>query len=106
MDYARNAIVTERVRACEARASRARGWARVAYALLVASFLFAAWQDRALAPPVHDGMKVVAERAVWAAGNTDEVRAWIKGVFDSPSGTTSVKSQYDPVTRFLLQWEN
>ncbi|MBZ0123286.1 MAG: hypothetical protein K8F31_05315 [Roseovarius sp.] len=104
MDYARKALAQDRERAFGARAARARGWARLAYAALVAMFLFAAWQDRALAPPVHDGMKVTAERIVWVTENTDEVRAYIRGLMRSPSGS-SAKPQHDPVTRFLLQFE-
>lgn len=104
MDYARKALAEDRERAFGARAAHARGWARLAYAVLVALFLFASWQDRALAPPVHDGMKVTVERVVWMAENTDEVRAYIQGLMRSSSGT-SAKPQHDPVTRFLLQFE-
>jgi len=107
MDYARETTAKDRVHAFSARASRARGWARVVYALLVAAFLFGAWQDRALAPPVHDGMKVVVERTRYAVENSDEVRTWLKGLFSSTGGgISSAKPQYDPVTRFLLQWQN
>lgn len=104
MDHARKTLTKDRERAFDTRAARARGWARLTGAALVVLFMFAAWQDRALAPPVHDGMKVTVERVVWASQNSDEVRAWIRAHLSGPSGS-SAKSQYDPVTRFLLQFE-
>lgn len=104
MDHARKAQAQDRERAFGARAARARGWARLAYAALVALFLFAAWQDRALAPPVHDGMKVTAARVVWTVENSDKARTWVRGLLHTPSGT-SARPQHDPVTRFLLQFE-
>lgn len=104
MDHAREALAEDRARAFHTRAAKARGWARLAYALLVGVFLFAAWQDRRLAPPVHDGMQATAGRVARAAEHSDEVRAWLKGLFGGPSGS-GAKSEYDPITRWLLQWQ-
>ena len=47
-----------------ARTARARKWARVMTLVLFGLFLTATWQDRGLAPPVHDGMIVVSNMAM------------------------------------------
>jgi len=104
MERLANSLADDRQRALRNRAIKARGWARLVYAVLVVAFLFAAWQERPLAPPVHDGMKLVSARVSYAMNNTDEVRAALRGFFSSPSGS-SAKPEHDPVTRFLLQWE-
>ena len=105
MDYARNALAADRARAFDARARKARGWARLVYAVLVAGFLYAAWQDRALAPPVHDGMQVVAAKISYAIENSDDLHNYVQQAFKGPSGT-SAESKYDPVTRWLLKWSD
>ena len=43
-----------------ARAGRARRWARVLMVVMLAAFLAAVWQTRAIAPPVHDAMHATA----------------------------------------------
>ncbi|QGX98879.1 hypothetical protein EI983_11590 [Roseovarius faecimaris] len=48
----------------EARSAKARGYARFLKYCLFALCLSAIWQEERLAPPVHDGMKLLAGKAM------------------------------------------
>ena len=95
----------EREGAYHHRAHRARYWARRVFWLAAFAALFGIWQDRALAPPVHDGMKRVAGNVVYAFENSDQVRAKLHSFFGG-NGKTSLQQQYDPITRWLLKWKD
>ncbi|MFK7938732.1 MAG: hypothetical protein AB8B82_05090 [Roseovarius sp.] len=47
-----------------ARSAKARGYARWMVLCLMVLCLSAIWQDKRLAPPVHDGMQHVSELAM------------------------------------------
>lgn len=94
-----------RVIAYAARARAARVWARRVILVLAAVYLVGVWQNRPLAPDVHDGMKTLAARAAHALDNTDEVRAYIRQALSRPSGT-SAEPRHDAVTRWLLKWKD
>lgn len=103
MDYIQKAQDKHAERPQAARSVKARRWSRRVFALLIFTFLFAVWQDRALAPPIHDGMQKIVSHAVGFVENSDDIRAYVKETFSSPSGT-SVQEKYDPITRWLLKW--
>lgn len=50
--------------AIAARSARARKYARVMKFTLFVLILTAVWQDKRLAPPVHDGMQLIAGKAI------------------------------------------
>jgi len=91
--------------AYRARAQRVRGWARILMVCMLAWFLVAVWQTRAIAPPVHDLMQTAAGHARYAMDNTDKLRTRIRHALNPPSGT-SVQAQHDPITSWLLKWTN
>ena len=96
-------LAEDRVLAFRARAKRARRYARLASYMIGALFLMATWQDRALAPPVHDGMVMIADKVSYALENSENAREFVKQTFSSPSGT-SVQAEFDPITAWLLKW--
>ena len=85
------------------RSTRARRWARTVLGLLIFTSLYGIWQERALAPPVHDGMRSMVSHVTYAMENSDDIRGFVKQTFGSPSGT-SVQQEFDPITRWLLKW--
>ncbi|MEQ9674530.1 MAG: hypothetical protein RLO10_08710 [Roseovarius indicus] len=103
MDYIQKAQEKHQERPHAARAVRARRWSRRVFALLILVFLYAVWQDRALAPPIHDGMQKTVSLAAGFVENSGDIRSYVKQTFGSSSGT-SVEQQYDPITRWLLKW--
>jgi len=103
MDYIQKAQERYTEKPHVGRSTRARRWARTVLALLIFTSLCAIWQDRALAPPVHDGMHGLASHVMYAVENSDDLRGFVKQTFSSPSGT-SVQQEFDPITRWLLKW--
>lgn len=103
MDYIQKAQEKYREPTSAKRSTRARRWARTVLALLIFTSLFAIWQDRALAPPVHDGMHGMASHVMYAVENSDDLRGFVKQTFSSPSGS-SMQQEFDPITRWLLKW--
>jgi len=93
----------ERMQAFRARAKRARRYARLASYMIGAFFLMATWQDRALAPPVHDGMVSIVDKVNYALENSDGARDFVKQTFSRPGGS-SVQAEFDPITSWLLKW--
>ncbi len=105
MQYGQKIYAEAREQAYNARARRARGWARLVLWMAAAVFLMAVWQDRALAPPVHDGMTMLTEKVQYALENSDNARDFVKQAFSSPTGT-SRQAEFDPITTWLLKWRN
>ena len=105
MQYSRRFIAEERQRAYNARSQKAGGSVRMDFWLMGAPLLTAFWQDRNLAPPVHDGMRVVKSNVEYVIENSDEVRAYVRQAFSSPTGT-SAQPKYDPITSWLLKWKD
>lgn len=110
MDYATRihsdqAYAQAREQAFKARAKRARRWARLITLALFTVFLTAVWQNRALAPPVHDGMVLITDKVQYALENSDSAREFVRQSLSSPSGT-SRQSEFDPITTWLLKWRN
>lgn len=105
MQYGHQTYAEAREQAYLVRARRARGWARLVLWVAAGVFLVAVWQDRALAPPVHDGMMMLTEKVRYALENSDSARDFIKQTFSSPTGT-SREAEFDPITSWLLKWRN
>ncbi|AWZ22509.1 conserved hypothetical protein [Roseovarius sp. EC-HK134] len=63
-----------------ARARRARRWTWVAGVSLGVCGLLAIWQERALAPGVHDGMQRLVAQAQGVMDGNEAVRALLAGV--------------------------
>ena len=88
-----------------ARNKRARRWARVSPYALGICCLTAIWQDRALAPAVHDGMIVVADATttfIYESENSGFATAMSN--FSGVGGLDA--SQFDPITDALLRMQN
>ncbi len=105
MQFSRQIIAQERQNAYVARSKKARGWARMVLWMATAVFLMAVWQDRSLAPQIHDGMVKVKGDVQYAMENTDEMRGYIQGMFSSPSASGSA-AKYDPITSWLIKWKD
>lgn len=103
MDYIQKAQEKYTEKPYAGRSYRARRWARTVLGLLIFTFLYGVWQDRALAPPLHDGMHKMAAHVVYAYENADSVRAFVKETFGGYSAK-SMEQEYDPITRWLLKW--
>lgn len=108
MDYIEHLKARERKDtrdiARKARAKRARIWARRVIMAMVVLGLFAIWQDRRLAPQVHDGMRSLAVFVQGSLDGQEKTSGWLKRALSSPTGATSIQQKHDPVTRWLLKW--
>jgi hypothetical protein len=86
----------DRYAARSSRARRLAAWVRLA---LFACVLTAIWQDKALAPPVHDGMQQVASLASSALGSSSTVQSYLS------MATTTLPSmndgEMDPVSKLV-----
>ena len=78
------------------RARRLAGWVKLA---LCACVLTAIWQEKALAPPVHDKMQDVAALASSALGGSQNVQSYLS------MATTTLPSmndgEMDPVSTLV-----
>jgi hypothetical protein len=84
-----------------ARARRARRWAWMTSASLGLCVLLAIWQERALAPGVHDALQGAVARAQSMIDGNETARAFLAR-FDG--GVTVAKdSGLDPLTALLLR---
>jgi hypothetical protein len=103
MDFAR--ITQEsRVERFQERARTARKWSRLTFVCLIGACLGAIWQDRALAPQVHDRMQVVAGRATEFIENSESTRASLLAMSEF-TGNGS-QSEFGPITEALLKLRN
>lgn len=97
--------VEMRIERLAARNVRARRWARVATYALGICCLAATWQERAIAPAVHDGMVVVADAATTFIYESEH-----SGFATAMSNFTGVDaldaSQFAPITDALLRANN
>jgi hypothetical protein len=103
MDFARMTQDTRQDRVL-ARAKEARKWARLVQVCLLGTCVTAIWQDRALAPPVHDQLKF---SAAWA-GDMLESTQGAKSYLTAMSGFSGNgnQSEFDPITEALLKMRN
>lgn len=83
------------------RASVAERWARKMLWFTVMLGLFAVWQNRELAPPVHDGMFVVADVSLDVLGGAHETRATLQSYLSGAS-TSGTQPEFNAITRWLL----
>ena len=83
------------------RAGVAQRWARRMLWLTAFVGFFAVWEHRELAPPVHDGMFVVASMTKDIWGGAHETRALVQNFLSSSSGSSS-KGQHNAITQWLL----
>ena len=87
-----------------ARNVRARRWARLsAYAIGICC-LTATWQERALAPAVHDGKVVAADAAVTFIYESEHSGFSTALSHFGSRGLNA--SEYDPITEALLRARN
>lgn len=101
MDILNESKFHKRQQAYTARAEAAHRWARKLLWFTFILGLFAVWQHRDLAPPVHDGMYVVADVTTDIWGGAHETRDVVQGLFNGQSGT-SLTPEYSSFTRWLL----
>ncbi|MEQ9259672.1 MAG: hypothetical protein RIG84_11275 [Roseovarius sp.] len=87
----------------KARSGRARAWARRVLMALVVLSLYAIWQDRALAPPVHDWMQETAVAAHGLIEGEDSLSGIWRPSGPAASGIRS-PDEYNAITRWLLKW--
>ncbi len=105
MDYVQDTKTDARQRAYVSRSSVANRWARKMLWFTALVWLFAVWQHRDLAPPVHDGMALISEVTVDLFNGADKARALLSQLFSSPSGTGGAP-KFDPITQWLLDNRN
>lgn len=101
MDILNESQFQQRQNAYQLRAEAAVRWARKILWFTFLLGLFAVWQNRDLAPPVHDGIYAVAgvTKDVW--GGAHETRGAVQGFFKGSSGSTA-QPEFNAVTRWLL----
>lgn len=87
-----------------ARNLRARRWARLSTYALGICCLTATWQERALAPAVHDGMIVVADAATTFIIESENT-GFATAMSNFGSGGLDA-SKFDPITDALLRARN
>jgi len=85
-----------------ARSARARSMARLVNVALFAAVLGAIWQERALAPPVHDQMQSMAVRVADLMGGSDVLQAYFPRGTDGLSAAADT-GLADTLTRKLSQ---
>lgn len=87
-----------------ARNVRARRWARLSTYALGICCLAATWQERALAPAVHDGMIVVADAATTFIVESEN--SGFATAMSNFGGGGLDSSTFDPITDALLRARN
>ncbi|MCZ0812770.1 MAG: hypothetical protein ACQEVT_03995 [Pseudomonadota bacterium] len=85
-----------------ARSARARSLARLVNVALFAAVLGAIWQERALAPPVHDQMQSMAVRVAGLMGGSETLQAYFPRGADGLSASADT-GLADALTRKLSQ---
>ena len=103
MEYVRN-IEGLRVERLRERSRSARKWSRLTFVCLLGACLAAIWQERALAPQVHDRMLVAAAWAGDLAEKSQGARASLLAMSEFKGNGS--QSQYDPITEALLKLRN
>ncbi len=105
--YIERILADARQRAYVIRAKKAREYASTALVLLVAAWVVAIWQDRAIAPRTHDGMRAMAHSTYDLIENPGLAKAWLGSTF-SGSGLShgGPDSNLSPVTQVLLRLRN
>lgn len=89
---------------CETRRLRLRPWIRATAVALVACLSAAIWQDRSLAPGLHDGMTGLAASARAVVDQSDGLRAALAQLTGGVN--IAARSDVDPVTALLLKAGN
>ncbi|MEL7254371.1 MAG: hypothetical protein AAGL23_09365 [Pseudomonadota bacterium] len=85
----------------EARASVAQRWARRVLWIGFVVAMFAIWQHRELAPPVHDGIYVVIGWGQDVLEGAPETQDAIRRMFAGSSSGGS-EPEFSAITRWLL----
>ena len=93
-----------RIERFQKRAQGARRLSRYVRLMLIAATFTAIWQDRNLAPPVHDRMVVVAEKVVMLIEDSEGMSTKISAMTRFSGGGN--KGEFDPITSALLKMRN
>ncbi|MEO1138241.1 MAG: hypothetical protein AAFW87_02185 [Pseudomonadota bacterium] len=85
----------------KARSQTARKWFRLGTLGLVGLCLTAIWQDRAIAPVVHDKMQVAYQFSLDVLESNEGARGYLTAMTNF-SGNGN-QSEFDPITEALLK---
>ena len=101
MEYLKEAKYAARKQACVERSRKANRWARRMLWIAAGLGFFAVYQNRELAPPVHDGMFTGAavSQDIW--GGAHETRGAVQGLFAGGSDAGAAP-KYNALTQWLL----
>ncbi len=84
-----------------ARGKRARKWASLIMFLMVGVALTAIWQEKRLAPPVHDGMQVAAVKVLQLIESSEGAKSFVTAAVSKISNNSDRSGS--PVTAALLK---
>ncbi|MEM7596066.1 MAG: hypothetical protein AAF382_00110 [Pseudomonadota bacterium] len=101
MDILNESKFQGRQQACKERSRKANRYARILLWVTAAVGLFAVYQHRELAPPVHDGMFTVAAVTTDILGGAHETRGAVQNMFGGASASGS-QPEFNAITRWLL----
>lgn len=93
-----------RVERFQERSKAARKWSRLTLACLIGACLTAIWQERALAPLMHDRMQVAAGYATELLESSESTRASLLAM--SEFAGNGSQSEFGPITEALLKLRN
>lgn len=99
-----NASPETRIERFQSRAQGARRLSRYVRIMLIAATFAAIWQDRNLAPPVHDRMVVVADKVAMLIEDSEGMSSKISAMTRFSGGGN--KGEFDPITSALLKLRN
>jgi len=99
-----NANPDARIERLQSRAQGARKLSRYVRVMLIAAMFTAIWQDRNLAPPVHDKMVVVADKVATLIEDSEGMSSKISAMTRFSGGGN--KGEFDPITSALLKMRN
>ncbi|SLN51083.1 hypothetical protein ROA7450_02551 [Roseovarius albus] len=84
-----------------ARGKRARKWASLTMFVMTGAALTAIWQEKRLAPPVHDGMQVTAVKVLELIESSEGARSFVTAAVSKISDNSDRSGS--PVTAALLK---
>ena len=88
------------------RAKRARSLARFLMFCLICTTGAAIWQDRALAPPIHDKMQEGFVLAMEKIEQSETASAYLTTITNYFGGTSTSSQRFDPLGDALAKLRN